>query len=41
MPRKGGSALPRLTEKQEELCDQSRWDFSDLKAIYINCTLIH
>lgn len=28
-----------LTEKQEELCEQSRWNFSDLKAIYINCTL--
>jgi hypothetical protein len=28
-----------LTVKQEELCDQSRSDFSDLKAIYIDCTL--
>ena len=24
---------------QEELCQQSRWDFSDLKAVFINCTL--
>ena len=31
--------MPELTQKQEELCAQSRWDFSDLKAIYINCTL--
>jgi len=23
----------------EELCTTSRWDFSDLKALYINCTL--
>jgi hypothetical protein len=28
-----------LTPKQEALCDQSRWDFSDLGAIFINCTL--
>jgi multimeric flavodoxin WrbA len=28
-----------LTEKQEELCANSRWDFSDLRAVYINCTL--
>jgi multimeric flavodoxin WrbA len=31
--------VPELTEKQEELCATSRWDFSDLKAVYINCTL--
>lgn len=29
----------KLTEKQEELCTQSKWDFSDLKALFINCTL--
>jgi len=23
----------------DELCSTSRWDFSDLKALYINCTL--
>jgi multimeric flavodoxin WrbA len=28
-----------LTEKQEQLCAESRWDFSDLRAIYVNCTL--
>ena len=31
--------MPELTEKKEELCATSRWDFSDLKAVYINCTL--
>ena len=28
-----------LTAFQEELCTQSRWDFSDLRALYVNCTL--
>ncbi len=28
-----------LNAKQEELCSQSRWDFSDLRALFINCTL--
>ena len=28
-----------LTPKMEELCATSRWDFSDLRAVYINCTL--
>ena len=28
-----------LTAYQEELCTQSRWDFSDLRALYVNCTL--
>src|SRR5215217_552161 len=28
-----------LTARQEQLCEESRWDFSDLRAIYINCTL--
>ena len=31
--------MPGLTDKQEELCAQSRWDFADLSAVYINCTL--
>src|ERR687886_1564974 len=31
--------MPELTEKQEELSRESRWDFSDLSAVYINCTL--
>ena len=28
-----------LTEFDEQLCEQSGWDFSDLRAVYINCTL--
>ncbi len=28
-----------LNEKQEQLCSESRWDFSDLKALFLNCTL--
>jgi hypothetical protein len=28
-----------LNEKQLELCSSSKWDFSDLKALFINCTL--
>src|SRR4051795_9444577 len=28
-----------LTPKQEEMSSQSRWDFSDLRALFINCTL--
>ena len=28
-----------LNEHQERLCDTSRWDFSDLRATYLNCTL--
>ena len=28
-----------LDARQEELCTQSRWDFSDLSAVFINCTL--
>ncbi len=28
-----------LNEQQEALCSQSQWDFSDLKALFINCTL--
>ena len=29
----------KLTEMQESLCEQSQWDFSDLRALFINCTL--
>ncbi len=29
----------QLNEFQQELCTRSRWDFSDLKALLINCTL--
>ena len=28
-----------LTAFQEELCTTSRWDFSGLRALYVNCTL--
>jgi len=28
-----------LTEKQLKMCEESTWDFSDLKALFINCTL--
>ena len=28
-----------LTAIDEQLAEQSRWDFSDLRALYINCTL--
>ncbi len=31
--------MTELTPMQEELCRQSRWDFSDLRALYVNCTL--
>ena len=28
-----------LSQKQLEMCESSKWDFSDLKALFINCTL--
>jgi len=28
-----------LNAMQEQLCSQSTWDFSDLRAVFINCTL--
>ncbi len=28
-----------LSERQEQLCDSSQWDFSDLRAVFLNCTL--
>ncbi|HZQ86597.1 MAG TPA: hypothetical protein VFA83_17250, partial [Acidimicrobiales bacterium] len=28
-----------LNAKQEELCSQTQWDFSDLRAMFVNCTL--
>ena len=31
--------MTELTPMQEELCQQTRWDFSDLTALFINCTL--
>jgi multimeric flavodoxin WrbA len=29
----------QLSRQQDELCEQSHWDFSDLRALYINCSL--
>ena len=29
----------KLNDKQEEMCSSSKWDFSDLKAVFINTTL--
>jgi len=28
-----------LNEKQIKMCSESKWDFSDLKALFLNCTL--
>lgn len=28
-----------LTNKQSELCQSSKWDFTNLRAIFLNCTL--
>lgn len=28
-----------LNERQLALCESSRWDFSELRALYLNCTL--
>ncbi|MDX1425958.1 MAG: hypothetical protein R3322_22640, partial [Kiloniellales bacterium] len=28
-----------LNDLQERWCAESRWDFSDLKALFLNCTL--
>ena len=28
-----------LSDKQLEMCESSKWDFSDLKALFLNCTL--
>ena len=28
-----------LSDQQLETCESSRWDFSDLKALFLNCTL--
>lgn len=28
-----------LNKQQEELCTQNQWDFSGLKALFLNCTL--
>ncbi len=31
--------MTELTPQQEELCRQTRWDFTDLQALFIICTL--
>ena len=31
--------MANLTEQHEQLANESKWDFSDLKAPFINCTL--
>ncbi len=28
-----------LDEKQLDHCESSKWDFSDLRALFLNCTL--
>jgi multimeric flavodoxin WrbA len=33
-----GNEMP-LNEIQEKMCSESKWDFSDLKALFLNCTL--
>jgi hypothetical protein len=37
-PQQSREAARQLTSRKEEIED-SRWDFSDLNALYINCTL--
>ena len=29
----------KLNKKQLDLCTQKKWDFSDLRAVFLNCTL--
>ena len=31
--------MTTLSPEQEDLCHQDRWDFSDLRALFISCTL--
>ena len=31
--------MVQLNAKQEELCSQTQWDFSSLRAVFVNCTL--
>jgi multimeric flavodoxin WrbA len=31
--------MVQLNAMQEELCSQTTWDFSDLSAVFVNCTL--
>lgn len=36
---KGMANIKRLNQFQREVNKQKQWDFSDLKAIFLNCTL--
>jgi hypothetical protein len=36
---RGWSDVTALTAQQEQLCRQTKWNFSDLRALFINCTL--
>lgn len=31
--------MAELNEKQIKMCEESNTDFSDLKALFLNCTL--
>ena len=31
--------MATLNDMQEALCAQSQWDFGDLRALFVNCTL--
>ncbi len=31
--------MTELSKKQAQMCEDSKWDFSDLKALFLNCTL--
>ena len=31
--------MTQLTEQQARLCEDSTWDFSDLRALFLSCTL--
>src|SRR3546814_17544685 len=37
--RSGSAPMTALSPEQEELCRQDRWDFSGLRAMFVNCTL--
>ena len=28
-----------LNDRQRKMCEESKWDFSNLKALFLNCTL--
>lgn len=38
-PEKSGSSRGPLSPRQEELCAGNRWDFTGLRALFLNCTL--